>query len=144
VTGFLKLLLSAMWVCVCACLPLRLLITSDMIGCDMEPLWLVRQVVGFSLSFMWQLKSLQIHIVGGCGFCKQSALWKLHIIDWLIIDLTLLARRETVQQQHNTTIHYNAIQYYMFKHTYINTILHDKIHTIQHYNNIQQHNIITD
>jgi len=66
-------------VCMCVCPPPRLLITSGVICCDMEPLWLVKQVLGFSLSFIWQLKSWWIHIDSRCGLCKQNASWKLHV-----------------------------------------------------------------
>jgi len=65
VPGFLKLLLSAMSVCVrarvCVCVcpppPPRLLITSGVIWGDTELLWLVKQVLDGSLLFIWQLKS---------------------------------------------------------------------------------------
>jgi len=46
-------------VCVCESAP-EAIITSSIIGCDMEPFRLVKQVLGFSLSFIWQLKSWQI------------------------------------------------------------------------------------
>ena len=50
----------SMLACMCVCLPPRLLITSGVIWCDIEPLWLVKQVLGVSLSFIWQLKSKRI------------------------------------------------------------------------------------
>jgi len=65
------------YACVCVSAP-KLLIASGVIWCDIESLWLVKQVLGFSLSFIWQLK-WRIHIVGGHGLCKQSASWKLHV-----------------------------------------------------------------
>ena len=58
--------------CVCVFAP-RLLIANGGIWCAMVPLRLVKQVLGFSLSFIWQLKSWKIHTVGGHGLCKQSA-----------------------------------------------------------------------
>jgi len=56
---------------VCVCLPPRLLIASDMIWCDIELLWLVKQVVGVSLSFIWQLKSWQINMLVGMAFVNK-------------------------------------------------------------------------
>jgi len=56
--GFLKSLLSTKSVCVSV--PEAINNYSGVIQCDMEPLWLVKQVVGVSLSFIWQLKSWQI------------------------------------------------------------------------------------
>jgi len=44
-----------MHVCVCVSAP-RLLITSGMIGCDMEPLCLVKQTLSFSLLFIWAVE----------------------------------------------------------------------------------------
>jgi len=58
-------------VCVCVCLPPRLLITSGMIWCDIEPLWLVKQVVGVSLSFIWLLKSWRIIQLVGVAFVNK-------------------------------------------------------------------------
>jgi len=63
-----------------------------MIWCDIEPLWLVKQALGVSLSFIWQLKLWQI-IVGGCGLCKQSTSGKLHIKDKAVMDVSLLLDR---------------------------------------------------
>jgi len=44
-----------LYACVCVCPPPMLLITSGVIWCDIELLWLVKQVLGVSLSFIWQL-----------------------------------------------------------------------------------------
>jgi len=50
---FLEFFLPVMRVCVFVCPPLRLLITSGLIWYDMEPLWLVKQVLGIFLLFIW-------------------------------------------------------------------------------------------
>jgi len=39
---------------------------------------LVKQVLGFSLLFIWQLKSLQIHVVSGCDLCKKHVIKTAH------------------------------------------------------------------
>jgi len=62
-----------MRMCVCVCPPPRLLITSDVIWCDIEPLCLVKQVLGVSLSFIIMAVEVKANrIVGGRGLCKQS------------------------------------------------------------------------
>jgi len=59
-------------VCVCVCPPPRLLITSGLIWCEIELLWLVKQVVGVSLSFIWRLKSWRIDKLVGVAFVNKA------------------------------------------------------------------------
>jgi len=59
-------------VCVCVCPPPRLLITNGVIWCDIELLWLVKQIVGVFLSFIWQLKSWRIDKLVGVAFVNKA------------------------------------------------------------------------
>jgi len=63
---------GCLYACVCVCPPPRLLITSGKIWCDVELLWLVKQVVGVSLSFIWQLTLWQIDKLVGVTFVNKA------------------------------------------------------------------------
>ena len=53
----------------CVCLPLRHLLTSGMMWCDMKAIWLVKQVLQFCMAAI-------ISIVSSCGF-KIEARYRL-------------------------------------------------------------------
>ena len=59
--GFLKLLCGlCKCMCACVCLSLRLLITSGMMWSDMDPIWLVKQVLQLFMAAV-------VIIVNRCG-----------------------------------------------------------------------------
>jgi len=67
-----------MCTCVCVCPPPRLLITSSMIWYDIEPVWLVKQALGVSLLFIWQLKSWWI-VYRIRWIFGSNSIWQINI-----------------------------------------------------------------
>jgi len=63
----------------CVCSSPKLLITSGMIGYDMKPLWLAKQVLYFPFFYIVVEVVVNPYSWFGCGLCKQSMSRKLHI-----------------------------------------------------------------